>query len=69
MINYRTAILSSVYKIEKAFSREDIETISRKDMASLVVEIYDILRDAVADWWDRDEQAEDMAKQRFLDSM
>ena len=69
MINYRTAILGGIYKIEKAFSRDDIENVSRKELAELIIEVYDTLTEAVANWWDRDEEAENAQKQRILDAM
>ena len=68
-MNYRTAICASVGRIERAFSREDLDSISRHDLAELVIKIYDILSEAVApDWWERDIDAENEMKERVLDS-
>ena len=69
MTDYQEAIAGSMAAIERTFRRDDLESIGRHEMASLILEVYDILSDAVApDWWDRDKEAEDYMKESILQS-
>ena len=70
MTNYRQAITDGISIIEKAFRRDDITTISRHNLARVILDVYDILTEAVAlDWWERDQEAENAQKQAVLDAL
>lgn len=69
-MNYDEAIKASVAMIERAFTRDDICTMSKHDLGVLILDVYDTLTGAVApDWWERDTIAEDEQKQRILDAL
>ena len=67
-MNYRDAIVASVHKIEKTFTKDDLDTVTRTDLAVLVMDVYDILSDSIMDWWERDEAAEKEMKIRVLEN-
>ena len=68
MTNYKDAIIASLKKIEGLFTADDLNAVTRKEMAGVLLEINDILTDAVVDWWERDEEGERYMKMRVLDS-
>ena len=71
MTNYRETILACKGKIEKTFSRDDLMTVTKKEMAQLILEVYDLLTEAVEqpDWWERDEQGEAEQRERLLETL
>ena len=71
MTNYRETILACKGKIEKTFARDDLMTVTKKEMAQLILEVYDLLTEAVErpDWWERDEQGEQEQRERLLETL
>lgn len=69
-MDYRTAILAAVGKIEKAFTRDDLQSISRGELAALVLDVYDLLTESTAPaWWERDADAEHEQRERILTAL
>lgn len=71
MTNYRDTILACNGKIEKTFARDDLTTVTKKEMAQLILEVYDLLTEAVEkpDWWERDELGEAEQRERLLETL